>query len=358
MTWRSIWREAWRNVLSGAARPKLLAVLAMLVVLAAQLADLSAVWVGQNRAEQYRAAGADVLVLQAQGGIDPARCNALSDVPGVDAAGAIRAAAPQHAASAPGSSIPSFEVTSGFAAVLAPQAEGDAAPSGAGAILSSEAAAMLSARPGDQLRFIEGATTVAAVYAYPADGRMQGLGYALLMPTTELGAYDACWMRAWPADDAHQVLLQTVASGASETPPELRQLNPRLGAVLDAASIFEERPTRWLPLAAAGVLAAIGAGAVLLRRLELASARHLGVSGEAVTAITVLETALWLIPAMLVSLVTGAAAAAALGPEDVAAGLGLALLAPVAGAVGAFLGSGITARLIDERHVYRAFRQR
>lgn len=106
------------------------------------------------------------------------------------------------------------------------------------------------------------------------------------------------------------------------------------------------------------MLAGLGAGAVVLRKLEFASARHLGVSREAVTVIALLETALWLMPAMLAALLAGAVAAATLGAEDVAAGLGLALLAPVAGAIGALAGSGIVAARIDERDVYRAFRER
>ncbi|WP_306232622.1 hypothetical protein [Agrococcus beijingensis] len=317
MSWRAIWREAWRNVASGAARPVLLAALASLVVLVAQLSDLAAVAAADARAEAFRAAGADVLVVQSSGGIDASRCRALVQVAGVEAAGAIRADEPRFAASAPGSSIPTFEVTPEFGAVLGTKT------SGAGVLLSSEAASMLDAAMGERLPLIDGSTAVGGVYRYPSDGRMLGLGFAMLVPTTDPGHYDACWMRTWPAADAHQMLLQTVATGASDTPPDLRQLNPRLGAELDAASAFHERPTRLLPLAGALALAAIGAGAVLLRKLELASARHLGVSREAL-----------------------------------AAGIGLSLLAPFAGAIGALAGGAITAASIRERDVYRSFRQR
>lgn len=357
MNWRAIRREAWRGVASGAARTVLLGIVAAAVILVAQLVDLAVVRADDLRAEGFRMAGADVLVLQAQGGIDAGRCAALATVPGVDGAGAIRAAAPRFAAAAPASSIPAFEVTPGFPSVLAPPAD-DAALSGAGVLLSAEAATMLDVAAGDALPLIDGEARVADVYEYPSDGRMLGLGYAMLLPTLEEGPFDACWMRAWPVTDAHQVLLQTSATGATEAAPELRQLNARLGATLDAAAAFDERPSRWLPLAAALVLAAIGAGSVLLRRLELASARHLGVTRAATTAIALLEAALWLVPGILAALLAGATAAASLGAEDVGAGLWLATLAPLGGVLGALVGTGVAAALIDERAVYRAFRQR
>lgn len=318
------------------------------------MVDLLAVRSIEDRAAEFRAAGGDVLLLQAAGGIDALRCEQLAQVDGVTAAGAIRAAAPTFAAAAPSSSIPSFEVSPRFGALL------DVSEGRAGVLLSNEAASMLGVSSGDPLRLLSGATAVGGVFAYPSDGRMLGLGYAMLEPTADTRPFDACWMRMRSTVDEHELLLQTVAEVAGNTAvaPEMRQLNTRLGARLDSAAQFEQRATRMLPVVAIVIMAGISAGAVFRRRLELASALHLGVTRWDLVAIVVAETGLWLVPSCVAALTTGAMTASALGADSIGSGLALAVLAPVGGVIGGIVGAAAMTASIRERDVYRAFKMR
>ncbi len=351
-------REAWRNVLGGTARAGLLALVLAVVVVGLQLADLRTVRGITAQVDAFRAAGADVLVLSATGQVDGERCALLASQPNVVAAGALRKDVDQFAATLPSSSIPSFAVTPGFPGVLLP----DGGPVATGVVLSRDLADALGLGPGDRLGLLGGDSTVAAVYDYPQDGRTAGYGYALLAPTTERAPFDACWVREWPRTPETEALLRGVRVAGTpdqDAPaPELTQLNSSLGQELDAAELFAGRATRWFPLVAFGLAMALAAGATRLRRLEIASARHLGVTATDQVLVLLCETVLWAGPVLLAGAVSAAVVVAGGHPDDVLPMLALGALAPVAGVLGAAAGVGAAALTIRESDLLRFFKER
>lgn len=339
---------------SGAANAVVLAMMIAALVVASQVADLLAARGIIDRAEAFRAAAADVLVLDAPAAIDGDRCAALGKLAGVQAAGAVRSDAPAFAAAAPTSSIPVWEVTAGVPEVFG------ATPDRAGMVVSHDVAEHLGIRQGEALQLTDRQTTVAAEYASPQDGRRSGFGFAMLSPTTDRAPFDACLVRAWPASDAVANVLPTaVLPGAAEGQAlQVVQWNTSLGATYDADRAFRERPTRFLPVVVFVISVAIGIGSLRLRRLELATARHLGTASADLVAMRVLEAMLWLLPVVVVGAVAAAALAASLGPADVATGLALAAWSPLAAALGVLAGVGIAAGDVGPRDIYRAFKER
>jgi len=71
-----------------------------------------------SSAKQYQEAGASTYTVEAPGKVKGKECVALSELPKVQAAGAIRAATALAPAAFPSSTIPYFETTPGFSAVL------------------------------------------------------------------------------------------------------------------------------------------------------------------------------------------------------------------------------------------------
>ncbi len=342
-------REAWRNVLTGTARAGLLAFALVVVVVGAGVLDLLQVRAITTRADEFRASGADVLVLDAAGHVDPVRCELLAGQPGIEAAGAMRAAPVRRLAPLPQDAIPAFEVTPGLPALLAPSDP----PRGTGVVLSSALATTLGTETGRPLLTDAGATTIAGVYEYPDDGRRYGYSYALLDPVTPSGAFDSCWIRQWPANGAATTLLMTaLTAGADDpslAPPQISQLNPTLGITYDATSAFRERGTRWAPLGAFALAAAVGWLATWLRRLELATALHLGQSRPAQIVGLWLETAAWIAPSLAATLLTAAVAAARAPAGDLRLVVLLAALPAAAAAIGALAGVTLAASTARQR---------
>ena len=121
--------------------------------------------------------GADVLMLQAPGLVDGAACDAIGDLPGVEAAGAIRAVPePIVAAALPNGSIAGYRSRKArLRAFGVDAADADVA-------LSEEVATSLGLSPGDPLITTSGATAVRGTFAWPDDGRRFGFSYAALAP--------------------------------------------------------------------------------------------------------------------------------------------------------------------------------
>ena len=89
LSWRALLSEAWRDCLSGTARVGILTVLATALVGGAICADAFSLRSLSVEAASFRAHLGSVRVLQSQGSIDGAACEALSRIPGVRA-GAVR----------------------------------------------------------------------------------------------------------------------------------------------------------------------------------------------------------------------------------------------------------------------------
>ncbi len=351
-------REAWRNVLCGTSRTGIVAAVLVVVAVGFQLADLLTVRGITDRVDAFRAAGADVLVYSSVGGIDPRRCELLAAQPTVIAAGAVRRDPDRFAAVLPASSIPTYAVTPGFPGVLL----GTAGDPGPGVVVSRDLADALGLTSADTLQLVDATAPVAAVYDYPQDGRATGFGYAMLAPTRDLAPFDACWVREWPLTESTAMLLRgvgTTSAGTADAPsPELTQLNTSQGRHLDAEGLFATRATRWAPLLALVVAAGVGFASTRLRRLEIASGRHLGVSMSAQVLGSLLESAAWAAPVALAAALSAAAVAAGGHAGDVVATLGLGALAPLATIVGGVVGGAVATATVRERQLLRYLKER
>lgn len=363
MRLRSIARESALNLATGTTRAALWAVVFCLVVSALIMSDMLAVADIHRRADEFRDSGASTLVYRARGAVDGVACDALRNVDGVTAAGAVRQrSVGLRAAALPAGEIPTYEVSPAFGGF---RALGGARP-GAGILVSEELAATLGIGAGDRATLAAGASSeIGGVYSYPADGRQPGYGYAVLVPTAPRAAFDECWVDAWPASDALVSLLPTVLRPGSVGRPssvgeglQLTQLNMSRGSRFDGAALFDERVTAHAPWAATTVAFAVGVASVRIRRLELAAARHAGIRVPAQVLQLALETAAWVAAATLACVAIAAVVAAALLSEDAVALTALAVpIAPPAAAA-AMIGSAVGAGLVRERNLFRYFKTR
>lgn len=351
MRTRAVVREAWRNTVTGTSRSIALALALGALVMLLAVTDIGAVAQLIRQAADYRSQGASVTILIADGFVDGRRCDRLVDLPGVRAAGAIRAT-PERIAGAvlPTAPIPVSESTQGFLDVLGEQ------PRAPGVLLGPEASDAFGIDVAGEIVTATNPAPVAGTYAYPDDGRRRGLSYAAIAPTADDFPFDECWVDAWPVNDAITVALLTTTRPAAgnEPRPEITQLNTTLGRTFDGATAFQTRSTRFAAVAAAVGGLALGFVGVRLRRLQLASALHAGASRRALLAITALETCGWVALCGAIVVPATVIAAHALGgtSQSYAAGWGVF----VAAALGALGGACAAVATTHERHLFRYFK--
>ncbi|WP_223227628.1 hypothetical protein [Leifsonia xyli] len=319
-------------------------------------AELSVVRSLTERAVAFRAAGASVITLAAADRIDGCSCDRLAELPGVRAAGALRdSGRGVSAATLPSSSIPVFEVTPVFAAIL--PAERAAIT---GLLVSDQVAEALAVRAGDSIATEDGPVGVAGVYGYPSDGRRPCYGYAALAPAGDSDAFDECWIDVWPLSSDIPKLLHTtlLPTQADDERPVLSQLNTTRGASFEGETLFAGRITQYGGPVALALGAGLGFVAVRSRRMHLASALHAGVSRADLAAITALETVVWVIPCLVfTAAVIGVFAAGGADADAVTTAIlggRIGLLA----AAGVLLGTAAGFGLVRERHLFRYFADR
>ena len=344
MRWGAIVSEAWRNIASGAALAGPLAALMgtlCAVVIGFAAADVRGI---AERAAEFRGSGAAVLILQAPGAIDPGACEALGGTPGVRAGALRRAPNDVAAAALPRSSIPTFEVTPGLVGML------DVAGAGAPGVLLSRAVADTVGAGG--LTAARGPVTVGGVYEYPRDGRRADLEFAVLAPTTSGEPFDECWAATWPQQPDLETLVRTSLVPIESTEVAVTQLNSTHGAVFDGAALFEQRPTRWLPalLALAGGVTAYLAARV--RKLELASARHSGVTLADQWITVALESVAWAVAAAVVAAPVICAFVARAAAVDRGSYLSLGVSSWALACAGGLVGATAAVLLGGERHLF------
>lgn len=350
-------REVARNLVSGTARAVPLALMLAVALGGLVAVDLFAVRQLVDDSRRFQAAGASVLTVRLLDGIDGRACERLRSLPAVQAAGAVSdSEEPIRAVNLPGSPIPAFAASPGFAELLL-----GSVPAGAGVVVSDDTARTLGVGPGDRVVAESGPTRVAGVYQYPDDGRRPGFGYGALVVTGEAAIFDECWVRAWPRIDVlPALLLTTVVPGKAglDDPPAVAQLNTRLGETFDGAQRFAARVTAWTPLAgalAAGLFAAV---AGRLRRLESAAALHVGVPRSAIVLASTLEAAAWAGAAALIGAAATVMFASGFEPPDRAVMLLLAARVVLCGWLGALAAAALTAAATRERDLFRLFKDR
>lgn len=345
--------EAWRNVTSATTRTMLLLAMAAGGFTALAVADSSAI--GQLRAQAiaFRDSGAAVLILDAPGLINGASCDRLAQVEGIPAAGALRPEPdPLLPTATPRQSIPIFAASPGFDLVISTDLD-------VGVTLSQDAAEQYVVSLPARLATANGPVIVGGTYTFPDDGRNPALTYAALVRASMNGEpFDACWAVVWPYDPGKQVLLYTAITGI---PPQqaditINQLNSTLGTTFDGERLLAQRITRHVPLVAAALGLLLAVGSARLRRLELASARHLGVTRLALSFQLLIEAALWVLTAAVAAAVASIAVGAVLDVGGAAMALGIRAI--VAGSAGALAGAIFAGTLTSPRHLVAYFKQR
>ncbi len=346
--------EGLRNLRAGTGRPVVttIALLACAaVLLGLELGSLKALL---ESARAFRAAGGAVTILETRGQVDGAACHALGGISGIDAAAVTITGLQVRSAQLPQQPLPLVRATSGLADLLG------ITPNGVGVWISTDTAEQLGVDVGSPLVLDGQATRVAAIFDYPDDGRRPVLGYAIVEPAIAMGPFDECWGSSWPMNPGIQPLLLSSAYLPAVEQGQVRfsQLNGTLGVGFDGSEQFLRRPTSWSWLAAAVAGFGVGLGGWRLRRLELASARHAGVSRSALWLTAMVETG------AVLAIATSCCAAItmwrlqSLPAPDVMACLPFAGRIVVALAFGCVTGTTFGVVTVRERHLFDYFKRR
>lgn len=352
---RDMWREAGRNLTSGTTRAVwyFLAFVLIIGILAA--AEISQIAALSSAATNYRNVGASVTVLDAPGQIDGNTCEALTTVPGINKAGAVRQGGDRLALTVlPGAPLPMAYVTPNF-----PQLLDATTDRGAGVIFPGQLTDSLPLEVGDTVPTREGDVRVAGTFAYPDDGRVSGFGYTALVPASANGVFDQCWIEVWPesAEISNMVNL-SLSRNPDAAPPTTSKLNSTLGSVFDGQTQFTSRVTRLVPAIAAVAGLALGYLAVHSRRLEAASNLHVGVTRRDQGGLFTIETLAWLLPAAILVMSGGLISIAEspiIDPDTAANHL---LLLVVCGVSGVLIGAAVAWSRVRESQLFDYFKHR
>ena len=275
---RSALGEAWRTVWSNSTPALLLTALMVTVCGGLGVADASAVAHVVRSRQAFVARGDSTWVIGSAGGISGQVCDKLAGSGSIVGSGAVRV--PDQSvpfASAPGTAVTFLQATPGLLAFL------DPAPFGQrGLLLSPDLAQTLGAQQARTIRMSDGriASVVGVMSELTTVTTLQNAAIDIEQPS---GAYDACWVQTSGAQDAELLGELAALPGAPAGPPQITQLDSTLGSTPSAVRDYADRASRFAPVAAAACGVVIGIGAVRRRRLELASARHMGQSRAALT---------------------------------------------------------------------------
>ncbi|SEH69323.1 MULTISPECIES: hypothetical protein [unclassified Leifsonia] len=347
-------REAWLNLRSGVTRATTLATAFILTAGGLAFAGMSLTQTAVHEAVAFQASGASTLVLKAGGMVDGERCALLAQVPGVQAAGALRRLPDAVISTLPEAPASAFAATTGLAAVL-----GVSTPQPMGAWVSGPLAADLGTREGAILPLGADDATVAGVFPYPDDGRDRALAYAMVSEVPVTGAFDECWITVWPQNPQVQALLSAVAdtpTGDDRTQATIGALNTTRGIAFDRSggALLRE----WILSAEVVLGLAMGALTVRIRRLELIGALHAGVGKPALATQIVIETTAWLSAAVAL---TGAAFWVVAASEEVPTALSLflgALRLMGCATVATMVGALVSVLALRRRMLYSYFLSR
>jgi hypothetical protein len=310
----------------------------------------------------FERSGGAIQTVALAGAIDGAQCDAVASLPGIVAAGALRAGPEIVLAQLPSTSISSLEVTVGFGRLLDLRRTGGAW--GDGMWVSQDLADGIGLTlDHPQVPLANGDTlAVDGIYDYPNDGRSPTLIYQILSPAPAVDLFDECWELVWPDPDlAIPVLTLPVIpdfSGAEQTRVTVGQVNTTLGASFDGPARFAALPLGAMRLAGVGVAGVAGFVSVRSRRLELASALHAGVAKTALALQVTVETAWWLLLGLTPSVATAVYAARAGNTTEWFTAFFPAAQTLAAAGATAILGALAATALTRETHLFRYFKNR
>ncbi len=358
--WRETTREAWRNILTGTSHAIRWSL--VLVGLTGSLAwfDTSSVRNLVDTATEYVSRGGAIWTLRAPNAISGVACDALIQVDSVVNAGALLSDQSRIAtATLPRAPIPVYAVTPRFPLIAAALNIGDSGTTGL--VASDQVAERYGLETATAISGFDGSIPIVAIYEYPDDGRRSDFGFALLQPTHVSQVFDECWITVWPTDDRVASLLYTTLLPPADpsTPHNARigHLNPQLATAFDASGAYEERVSRWAPLAGfmAGVV--VGVAAVWTRRLEHSSSLHAGLPHSFLTVQVLQECLFWTgSAATLCVLVVALPASGSLADTTAVLACGIRVI--IASACGSLLGTAIAITTIREEYLFTYFKAR
>lgn len=358
MRFAEVRREAMRNLRSGTSRAAILALLTAGLATSLAVLDTNMMNSIIGSAAQFRDRGGSISILTAENSINGRACDALADLDGVRAAGALSESdTPLTLAGIPQNPLTQFTSTPGFATML-PASTGQQAP---GLLLPDTVANTLGLTVGDPIHTAEGTSALGGTYSYPDDGRPRGMGYAVIAPDSPDRSFDQCWIDAYPVTQSTTDLLYTAIAANSSLPdsgPTLTQHNRTLGTPGQPAEQFTHRMTAFFPLVGGVLGVLLGAIAIWGRRLEIASALHAGIRRSDQTAILLLEALAWSLAGTATAIPIVAALTQTLTIEDHSIVVLTALQTPAMTASGVLLGSLVTAVLIREQRLFAYFKSR
>ncbi|MDO5676339.1 MAG: hypothetical protein Q4G35_02390 [Propionibacteriaceae bacterium] len=353
----AICREAWRDIITGTTGTVVFGTLLSIIIAGLTFLDLTTITGLNHQAQQYRSSMASVTVLQAPGRIDGAACEALNQLPGAQAAAVRPALEPLVAAHLPGTTMQTYEATPSIGHVLR------ATPGSPGGIyLSRTVADQLALDETSTINLTTAAVPVTGIFEWDeTDGRPPGYGYSSFVPTATQRPFDECWLDTWPINPRAQADLNyALLPAADEDQPATKsfQLNTTHGATFDGPKLFDQRPTRYVPVPIAILSFALGFLAVRRRKLEIASDLHAGVPRADLTLKHLLETASWASVALIATTPAAALLITANHPTDTTSLLALAITHLATGLTSTFLGGLVALTLTRESHLNRYFKTR
>lgn len=305
-------REISRNLTSGTSRLGTFFSVAAVSVCLILLSDILTISRIVDEAIEYRSSGSAITILTLSGRVNGESCEALAEVPNVLAAGAMRESGRTSATTLPGEPLDLYTTTPMFAQVLGAKDNGE------GVYVPTDVAMSLGATT---IPIADTSVPVRGVYAYPSDGRRAGFGWAVLSPTNPGdGAFEECWVLAWPQRaDLRQLLLSTVtpaASGDSTEQPQLSQLNTKYGLTFAGTAAYQTRITHYASHMVFIVGLMLGSTAIWNRRVEIASNLHAGATRSVLYVQHLMETIAWSLPATAVGWMLGFFVSANTAPTE------------------------------------------
>ena len=215
----AILSEVWRNVATGTTRALACAGILTLIAAGTAVFDLTAITSLQHESRQWATSAAAIHIISGSKQIDPTTCANLTQTTGttggtttnpIQAAGALKSNGEITLTAMPAAPLDAWQATPGLANVLGVGAREQTQP---GVWISSQLAATLHAREGDDLPTTQGAMHISAVFPWADDSRDQRLAYAIITPTPINAGqqWDECWATINPANpDAEDLLLSLI----------------------------------------------------------------------------------------------------------------------------------------------------
>jgi hypothetical protein len=233
--------------------------------------------------DQMVAVGVNLLVAQRDDRepIDAALCDALRSRPGVLAAGGATSSKRVVSAVDSGLSFDLVQATPGYAAVIWPDLQG--LPEANHGLAGHRVAEQLGVADGAGVPYVWGATTgFVEAAAAPGQARAADHTNSIVVPVAPVGSVVQCFVEAEPGARA---ALEQLLLGWFDQPANMlvTPLVTALSFGADPDTQLTNRFSRWIPLAAALVLAAFTTALWLSRRTEVGLYGLLGLRGVALT---------------------------------------------------------------------------